>query len=237
MIFALLPNYQEVIISVTQYIALKKKDIFVFCLCSLDALQFHAKILPSHFWQTKHKSGKSLWSTSGGPKKKETLNHNHAATADEKKTVDESPLSKTWLKLYLSLPYAYPASKILQMITVHLDLEQDRERQDCRLRKLLQLLRRLTGLAMMAADDTYTGVEVVAELSGATTPTNGFQARARSHSSRPPVKGGGAGGSAAAYRAPTPPPLTMIGLGRKLEAWILMEGWWQKAPNSNGKSS
>ena len=122
------------------------------------------------------------------------------------------------------------------MITVHLDLEQDRERQDCRLRKLLQLLRRLTGLAMMAADDTYTGVEVVAELSGATTPTNGFQARARSHSSRPPVKGGGAGGSAA-YRAPTPPPLTMIGLGRKLEAWILMEGWWQKAPNSNGKSS
>lgn len=169
-------------------------------------------------------------------KKKETLNHNHAATADEKKTVDESPLSKTWVRLYLSLPYAYPASKILQMITVHLDLEQDRERQDCRLRKLLQLLRRLTGLAMMAADDTYTGVEVVAELSGATTPTNGFQARARSHSSRPPVKGGGAGGSAA-YRAPTPPPLTMIGLGRKLEAWILMEGWWQKAPNSNGKSS
>ena len=169
-------------------------------------------------------------------KKKETLNHNHAATADEKKTVDESPLSKTWLKLYLSLPYAFPASKILQMITVHLDLEQDRERQDCRLRKLLQLLRRLTGLVMMAADDTYTGVEVVAELSGATTPTNGFQARARSHSSRPPVKGGGAGGSAA-YRAPTPPPLTMIGLGRKLEAWILMEGWWQKAPNSNGKSS
>ena len=123
------------------------------------------------------------------------------------------------------------------MITVHLDLEQDRERQDCRLRKLLQLLRRLTGLAMMAADDTYTGVEVVAELSGATTPPNGFQARARSHFSRPPVKGGGAGGSAAAYRAPTPPPLTMIGLGRKLEAWILMEGWWQKAPNSNGKSS
>ena len=166
----------------------------------------------------KIKSGKSLWSTSGGPKKKETLNHNHAATADEKKTVDESPLSKTWLKLYLSLPYAYPASKILQMITVHLDLEQDRERQDCRLRKLLQLLRRLTGLAMMAADDTYTGVEVVAELSGATTPTNGFQARARSHFSRPPVKGGGAGGSAA-YRAPTPPPLTMI--GTRTETWSL----------------
>ena len=47
---------------------------------------------------------------------------------------------------------------------------------------------------MMAADDTYTGVEVVAELSGATTPTNGFQARARHE--RPPVKVGGAGSAA-----------------------------------------
>ena len=71
------------------------------------------------------------------------------------------------------------------------------------------------------------------KLSRATTPTNGFQARARHE--RPPVKVGGAASSAAVSQ--------LLSIGRRpiddgnLKLGFLMEPWWQKAPNSNGKSS
>ena len=159
-------------------------------------------------------------------------NDSNATRPRAEKTVDDS-WSTDWSSL-IKFSYLFYSGQVKILVN---DLGTlmilDTKTNSLSAYKLLQLLRRLTGWAMMAADDTYTGVEVVAELSGATTPTNGFQARARHE--RPPVKVGGAASSAAVSQ--------LLSIGRRpiddgnLKLGFLMEPWWQKAPNSNGKSS